>query len=251
MMAYLRKWATPLGVLAVAALYYWAITGIQVNPPTKIEGERSIWVLMMTDMDWDYLPELIVMLGETLQMAILGTVIAAILAVPFGFLASANIGRRLSGLGKFILNFIRAFPEILFAVIFIKGVGPGPFAGVLAMGINSVGMLGKLYSEAVEQIDRGPVEALSSTGANRIQQIWYAVVPQVLPEFASYVIYRFEINMRAASVLGIVAAGGIGAPLIFAIMQRVWGRVGIILLGIIVLVSIVDAFSSYTRKRLV
>jgi phosphonate transport system permease protein len=251
MMATLRRWTTPFGLLAVAALYYWAITSIKITPPTRIAGERSIWGIMIREMDWAYTPEMIVMLIETLQMAIVGTLLAAVLAIPFGFLASANIGKRLAGLGKFNLNFIRAFPELLFAVIFIKAVGPGPVAGVLAMGINSVGMLGKLYAEAVEQIDRGPVEALASTGANRVQQIFFAVIPQVVPEFASYVIYRFEINMRAASVLGIVAAGGIGAPLIFALLQREWGRVGIILLGIIVLVSIIDLLSSYLRKRLV
>lgn len=250
MMAAIKKWQSTFWVLVVAALYYWAISGLNFGQIRTVEG-RSIFLLMLTEMDWAYSGDLAVKLLETVQMAVLGTLLASFLAVPFGFLAARNMGKRLAGFGKFVLNVIRVFPEIILAIIFIKGVGPGPLAGVLAMGIHSIGMLGKLYAEAVESIDKGPTEALLSTGANRVQQVWFGVLPQVLPEFASYVIYRFEINARAATVLGIVAAGGIGAPLTFAIGQREWGRVGIILLGIVLVVSAIDAGSSWLRKKLV
>ncbi len=253
MMAALRKWQSVFWLLVTAAVLYWAAADLQSYPvnwkDTWPQVKRMLY--LMVHMDWSFLPDLAAKLLETVQMAILGTLLAALLAVPFGFLASANMGRRLSSTGKFLLDAIRTFPEIILAIIFIKGVGPGPLAGVMAMGIHSIGMLGKLYSEAVEAIDRGPTEALMATGANKIQQLWYAVMPQVLPEFASYALYRFEINARAATILGIVGAGGIGTPLIFAIQNHVWGRVGIILVGIVVVVTLIDLGSSWLRRKLV
>ena len=107
-------------------------------------------------------------------------------------------GKLTSGFGKFVLSFVRTFPELVMALLFIKAVGPGSFAGVLALGLHSIGMLGKLYSEGIENIDKGPTEALLATGANRFQILWYAVLPQVLPDFLSYTLYRFEINVRSA-----------------------------------------------------
>ncbi len=160
-------------------------------------------------------------------------------------------GKLTSGTGKFVLSFVRTFPELVMALLFIKAVGPGSFAGVLALGLHSIGMLGKLYSEGIENIDKGPTEALIATGANRFQILWYAVLPQVLPDFLSYTLYRFEINVRSAAILGVIGAGGIGTPLIFALSSRNWSRVGIILLGIILMVIIIDFISSSIRKRIV
>jgi phosphonate transport system permease protein len=137
------------------------------------------------------------------------------------------------------------------AILFIKAVGPGPFSGVLALGVHSIGMLGKLFSEAIENMDLKPAESLTACGANEIQKVWFAIIPQVLPEFASFSLYRFEINVRAASILGIVGAGGIGTPLIFALEARAWSRVGVILLGIIIMVTLIDIVSGYIRRKLV
>ncbi len=252
--ATLKKFVTPFWVLATVALLYWAVSGLETHMPdwsATWPSMGSMFRRMIFEAEWSYLPELTLKIIETIQMAVLGTLLASILALPFGFLAAKNMARRFTPVGKFLLNAIRVFPEVILAIVFIKGVGPGPLAGILAMGFHSIGMLGKLYGEAVESVDRGPIEALASTGANRVQQIWFAIIPQVLPEFASYAIYRFEINSRAATVLGVVGAGGIGAPLIFAIQQRAWERVGIILFGIIVVVSLIDAGSSWLRKKLV
>ena len=160
-------------------------------------------------------------------------------------------GHTLSGTGKFVLSFIRTFPELVMAIMFIKAVGPGSFAGVLALGLHSIGMLGKLFSEEIENMDLGPTEALVATGANRFQVLWFAVIPQVIPGFLSYTLYRFEINVRSAAILGVIGAGGIGTPLIFALTSRDWNRVGIILLGIIVMVTIIDLISGYLRKKIV
>ncbi|HLO03042.1 MAG TPA: phosphonate ABC transporter, permease protein PhnE [Symbiobacteriaceae bacterium] len=201
--------------------------------------------------DWAYAAEGTVKLLQTMEMAVLGTLIAAVLALPFAFLASRNVAARFAGVGRFLLNVIRTVPEIILAIIFIKGVGPGAMAGVLAMGIHSIGLMGKLYADAVEAIDKGPIEAIQACGGNRLQQIWYGMIPQVLPEFASFVLYRFEINARAAVVLGVVGAAGIGTPLLFAILSGEWGRVGIILLLIVVAVSLIDLGSGKLRKKLV
>lgn len=249
-----RNWQSWFWLLVTALLLYWSAAGLEtpaVDLGTTLPQTVQIFRIMFGQMEWGYLGDLVIKLVETVQMAVLGTLLAAVLALPFGFLAARNTGRRLAGVGKVLLDAIRAFPEVILAIIFMKGVGPGPLSGIMAMGFHSIGMLGKLYAEAVESIDGGPAEALLSTGANRIQQVWYAIIPQVLPEFASYALYRFEINARAAAILGIVGAGGIGAPLIFAIQQRVWGRVGIILLGIIAVVSLIDVVSGWIRRRLV
>ena len=133
-------------------------------------------------------------------------------------------GKLTSGTGKFVLSFVRTFPELVMALLFIKAVGPGSFAGVLALGLHSIGMLGKLYSEGIENIDKGPKEALIATGANRFQILWYAVLPQVLPDFLSYTLYRFEINVRSAAILGVIGAGNWHTSN-FALSSRNWSRV--------------------------
>jgi phosphonate transport system permease protein len=190
---------------------------------------------------------------ETVFMAVIGTVIGGILAFPMAFLAANNLlgSRLLAFPGKVVLVGIRTFPEILFAIIFVAAMGPGPTAGILAMGINSIGFLGKVFSDVVEGIDSGPSEAIRAAGGNDLHVFFYSVVPQVLPEFASYLLYRFEINLRAASVLGLVGAGGIGAPLIQRLQFRRWDEISMFMIVIVVVIIVVDALSSNVRRRLV
>ncbi|WP_313468231.1 ABC transporter permease subunit, partial [Carnobacterium sp.] len=123
--------------------------------------------------------------------------------------------------------------------------------GVLAVSIHSIGMLAKLYSEAIENMDQGPSESIISAGGNKTNVLFFATLPQLVPEFISYTLYRFELAVRSASILGIVGAGGIGTPMIFAIDARSWDRVGIILIGIIVMVTLIDFLSGTLRKKLV
>ena len=208
--------------------------------------------------DWSYvsLPDgedLLHGLIDTLAIAILGTFISAFLSVPFAFWAATNMssGKLTSGSGKFVLSFVRTFPELVMALLFIKAVGPGSFAGVLALGLHSIGMLGKLYSEGIENIDKGPTEALLATGANRFQILWYAVLPQVLPDFLSYTLYRFEINVRSVCDFRGYWSRRDWYTFNFALSSRNWSRVGIILLGIILMVIIIDWISSSIRKRIV
>ncbi|MGG2064967.1 phosphonate ABC transporter, permease protein PhnE [Bacillus sp. S14(2024)] len=252
----LYRWII-IGVLAM--IYIWAFSGVPMEGIKETAGQITKAIMTgIINPDWDYvsLPDgedLLHGLVDTLAIAVLGTFISAFLCVPFAFWAATNMstGKVTSGSGKFVLSFIRTFPELVMALLFIKAVGPGSFAGVLALGLHSIGMLGKLYSEGIENIDKGPTEALVATGANRFQVLWYAVLPQVLPDFFSYTLYRFEINVRSASILGMVGAGGIGTPLIFALSSRNWSRVGIILLGIIIMVIVIDFISSSIRKRIV
>ncbi|MFC5449593.1 phosphonate ABC transporter, permease protein PhnE [Paenibacillus aestuarii] len=250
---------TLLGWIVVLALIVWSLTGLEL---TGIQP--TTWVLMksmfkgLTHPDWAYvyIPEgedLLRSLLETLSISYLGNFVSAIVCIPFAFWAASNMSRSryVSGSGKVFLSIVRTIPEVIMALIFIKAVGPGAFAGVMALGLHSVGMLGKLYAEAIENMDMGPTEAMTAVGANIWQKMAYAVVPQVIPDFISYTLYRFEINVRSATLLGIIGAGGIGTPLVFAINARQWPRVGIIIIGIVITVSIIDYISGTLRKRIV
>lgn len=189
----------------------------------------------------------------TIAIAFAGTTIGTILAIPFTLLASRNLWGKNSvvpRIGKLILDVLRSFPELIYAIIFVKVVGPGAFAGVLAIGVHQIGMLGKLFAEEMEKMNEDAVEACKSVGANSVQTMFYARIPQLMPIYASLILNHFEIGVRSASTLGLVGAGGIGAPLIFAIQARNWDKVSIILLAVIVTVYLLDILTGYIRKRL-
>lgn len=202
---------------------------------------------------WETAPLAFSAMAETFFMAVVGTTIGATLAFPVSFLAAANLigGNAAAAPGKTLLVAIRTFPEIVLAVIFVVAAGPGPTAGIMAVGIHSIGFLGKIFADIIESIDPGPSEAIRATGGNPLHVFFYSVVPQVLPEFASTALYRFEINLRAATVLGLVGAGGIGLPLIQRIQFRRWEQVSMILIVIVAVIIVVDAVSSRIRRRLV
>lgn len=202
---------------------------------------------------WATAPLAIDSMAETFFIAVIGTTIGGALAFPLSFLAAGNLlgGTRYAAPGKTVLVAIRTFPEILLAIIFVAATGPGPTAGIMAVGIHSIGFLGKIFADVIEGIDQGPNEAIRAAGGTQLEVFLYSVVPQVLPEFASNLLYRFEINLRAATVLGLVGAGGIGLPLIQRIQFRRWDQVSMILIVIIVVVIVVDALSSRLRRRLV
>lgn len=256
-----KKNKVGLGFISIALIltYIWAFAGMGVPEVKQTAGQISKAIFSgIFHPDWDYISQpggedLLHSLLDTLAIAVLGTFISALLCIPFAFWSAVNMskGNTISGSGKFILSFIRTFPELVMAIMFIKAVGPGSFAGVLALGLHSIGMLGKLFSEEIENMDLGPTEALTATGANRLQTLWFAVIPQVIPGFLSYTLYRFEINVRSATILGVIGAGGIGTPLIFALTSRDWNRVGIILLGIIIMVTLIDLISGYLRKKII
>ncbi len=188
----------------------------------------------------------------TLQIALWGTALAIATAIPLGLLSAANIApawvhqpvRRL-------MDACRAINEMVFAMLFVVAVGLGPFAGVLALWIHTTGTLAKLFSEAVEAIDPQPVEAIRSTGAGKLQEIAYGVIPQVMPLWVSYSLYRFEANVRSASVVGMVGAGGIGVVLWEIIRGFYYAQTCAVLLIIIASVTLIDFGSARLRKRFI
>ncbi|MEX0836664.1 MAG: phosphonate ABC transporter, permease protein PhnE [Nitriliruptor sp.] len=190
---------------------------------------------------------------ESLHMAWIGTVIGAMFSLPMGFLAARNVSPRVVVLAsRAILNAIRAIPELIWAIMIMLPIfGLGPVSGAMALGINSIGTLGKLTSEVIEGIDPGPVEAARSSGARQLQILRWGTLPQVMPEVVAFWLYRFEINIRAGAILGVVAAGGIGSLLSSVLGRRLWERAGI-MLAVIVLVTIaVDLVSACIRKRII
>ena len=188
----------------------------------------------------------------TIAIGFFGTSVGTVLAIPFTLLSAKNLWKNpvTPRIGKFVLDVLRAFPELVYAIIFIKVVGPGPFAGVLAIGVHQIGMLGKLFTEEMERMDETAVEACQAVGANGVQTMFFARIPQLMPLYASLVLNHFEIAVRSASTLGLVGAGGIGATLIFAIQAARWPRVSIILLTVIVTVFLLDLLTGWVRKKL-
>lgn len=192
------------------------------------------------------------MLGETILISYVGTLFGAVLAFSLNFFAAENTSPApwLRFLVRRVLEFARTVPGIVFALIFVIAFGLGPMAGVLAIAIHSTGALGKLFSEIVENADMKPVEGVRSTGASWLSCMRFALLPQVAAGYASYALLRFEINVREASVMGFVGAGGIGQELVVAIRKFYYSDVSAILLTIIVTVFVIDIGTGWVRGRL-
>ena len=191
------------------------------------------------------------MMWLTVQIAMWGTFLAVIIAVPFGLACSRNIAPIwLQQPMRILMNLIRSIPDLVVGTLFLVAVGLGPFAGVMALAINTGGVLAKLFSEAVESIDKGPVEGVRATGATRLQEIVWGVIPQVAPHWTSYALYRFESNSRAATVLGLIGAGGIGQLLFDSLNSFAYHQLSAIVIVIIVAVSLIDLLSQAMRSRL-
>ncbi len=191
------------------------------------------------------------LLLETISIAFLGTIVGAVISVPIAFLSATNlVPKPVAMIGRVFTMLIRTIPAFIYGLMFIRVTGPGPFAGLLTMSFCSVGMVSKMYIETIEDLDTGILEALDAMGCTTFQKIRHGIIPQLLPDFASTIIYRFDMNLRDATVLGLVGAGGIGAPLIFAMNSYKWSQVGAILIGLIVLVLLVEVGSSKIRNKL-
>ena len=185
----------------------------------------------------------------TLQIALWGTALAVLCAIPFGLLSASNITPAwVHQPVRRVMDAARAINEMVFAMLFVVAVGLGPFAGVLALWVHTTGILAKLFSEAVEAIDPQPVEGIRSTGANALEEIVYGVIPQVMPLWISYTLYRFESNVRAAAVVGMVGAGGIGVILWEIIRGFYYAETCAVLIIIVVTVSLIDLASARVRK---
>ncbi|GAA1702393.1 phosphonate ABC transporter, permease protein PhnE [Microbacterium sediminicola] len=234
------NWARLLGLPGAVGNYAVLMgSGVFQNP--FAEPWNEYWALATSRM------------LESVQMAWIGTLIGAALSLPLGFLAARTISPPgVVFVVRQILNAIRALPEVVLAIVLIMPIfGLGPLTGALALGIGSIGTLGKLTAEAIEATDPGPVEAAIASGAGPLQRIRWAIVPQALPEILAFWLYRFEVNIRASAVLGVIGAGGIGSLLSQLFNRREWAQIGVTLVVIIVVTIIVDSISGAARKRLI
>jgi len=187
----------------------------------------------------------------TIQIALWGTFLAVFLAVPLGLAAARNIAPVwVVTPVRWIMNLLRSIPDLVMALLFIVAVGLGPLAGVLAITLNTAGVLAKLFSEAVESIDKGPVEGVRATGASGLHEIVWGVIPQVAPLWTSFALYRFESNSRSATVLGLIGAGGIGQVLFDSMNAFDFSAVSAIVIIVVVAVTLIDMLSQAMRKRL-
>lgn len=241
----LLMWGVLLGVLSIS----WKGADMR---PLELFRDSSNMVKYAADFfppnfsNWRlYLQEMLV----TLQIALWGTALAVVCSVPLGLLAASNITpwwihqpvRR-------VMDAFRAINEMVFAMLFVVAVGLGPFAGVLALWVHTTGTLAKLFSEAVEAIDPQPVEGIRATGAHKLEEISFGVIPQVLPLWVSYTLYRFEANVRSASVVGMVGAGGIGVVLWEIIRGFYYAETCAVLIIIILTVTLIDFASGKLRR---
>ena len=215
-------------------------------------GDFFDQLVMMANLDMSVAAPVIEATIETLQTALVATFVALLISLPLGFAAAANVNDSAWGrhLVRFGLNADRAVDTLIVAIIFVGAFGLGPLAGTLALAVHSVGMLAKLFYEAIEEIDDGPVEALQSVGASHLAVIRWAMFPQVVPYFISYTLYRLELNVRGAVVLGLVGGGGIGRLLMEYAALADWGKVATVVLVIMILVMALDGASSRLRSAL-
>ncbi len=239
--------AAALGVVLIAI---WYVNLLDFD--TLVQGVPAIMTLAGESFPPDFsngaswLSPLI----DTLAMSIAGTAIAVALSLPVAFLAARNTSPHplVFQLTRIVLNGLRSVPELIMGIIFVAAVGFGALPGVLALGMHSIGMVGKFFAEAIEHVDEAPVEAARAAGATRLQVLIHAVLPQVLPQFADVSIYRWEYNFRASTVMGMVGAGGIGFELMGSLRIMQYQEVLAILLVILLMVTLVDALSGVLRK---
>jgi phosphonate transport system permease protein len=244
-----------LGLLGVG-LFLWGLHALEVTPGRLIHGIGQlgrVFMLMMppevTEHVWDYARAI----GETLAMAFLGTLAASLLAVPLAMMGARNI----MPLGPVRLlvrrssDVVRGIDSLVWAIFFVSVVGLGPFAGILAIAVNDTGVLTKLYAEAIENTDREQVRGVRATGAGRMQTIGFGVLPQVMPVLLGNSLYFLESNVRSATILGVVGAGGIGFFLMDRMMISAWREVALIVIMVLVTVAAIDALSRVLRGRLI
>ena len=239
-------------LLLTAAACYWALSGVEFSLPRLIEGTPFMidFIKRMFPPNWSIFDKVFEATIVTIQLALAGTILAAIISFPISFLAARNI----CGNGwfvrfmTFLFNADRSIDALILALFFVSAVGLGPFPGVLALAIHSIGMLGKLFAEAIEGVDKGPIEALESVGASKLEVIRWAILPQVFPYFISYTLFRFELNVRVAVVLGLVGAGGIGFLLVSYMRLFQYQNVTMVVGVILVLVMGIDGVSSKLRR---
>lgn len=251
-----RRWRFHHIALAAAVIAFlaWCADGVDLRPREVLQALPVIGIFFgrMWPPRWEFAGAAWKPALETIYVAIWGNVLATLVGLPLGVLAARNVvaSPTVRHGVKAVLNLFRSISELIWAIFFVAAVGLGPFPGALALGMNYGGILGRLYAEAMENVDPGPIEALQATGASRFQVILFAIVPQALPQFVTYNLYWFEVAVRSATVLGMVGAGGIGFELITTIRLFEWRETGLILLLILGMVTVIDLASTAIRSRI-
>ena len=243
----------------VAGVLYWSALGthfsgpeLSKNLPAIGEFFRKLFPSEGKPWPTEALPEITKRLIETFRIAIAASLFGALLALPLPLIAARNLaGKALYTFGRAVLNLIRSVPDLVLATLLAASFGIGPLAGFLALLVFSFGVVGKLLCDSVETIDPGPREAVAAAGGTRLQQAFCAVFPQVGPDYLAYTLYSFEINIRAASVLGVVGAGGIGMVLQSSLSLLQYTQVGLVILITFAVVFLIDSFSTWVRGKLV
>ena len=250
-----RRWkrqllgSSPLLLLVLACA--WG-TGL-LDARRLIQGVPSVARLAgeMLPPDFRNAMDWVKPLFQTVLMSVASTALALALSLPLGCLAASNVvpNRAVYWGARGILNALRGIPELILGIFFVAAVGFGVLPGVLALGLHSAGMVGKFFAEAMEHVDQGPVEAVRATGATPLQVVAHGILPQILPQMADVAIYRWELNFRASTVIGLVGAGGIGFELIASLRIMNYREVGAILIVVFVMVCLIDGLSALLRRR--
>jgi phosphonate transport system permease protein len=251
----LAAWAMDLLIWGgVAVLLVWSFDAVDLGNLTKLVTNSAniqtfaVELLRPNFADWRLFVE---KMWETIQIALWGTFLAVFLGIPMGLAAARNIAPVwVVQPVRWVMNLLRSVPDLVMGLLFVVAVGLGPLAGVLAITLNTAGVLAKLFSEAVESIDKGPVEGVRATGGSRLQEIVWGVIPQVAPLWTSFALYRFESNSRSATILGLIGAGGIGQVLFDRMNAFDFRAVSAVVIVVVVAVTLIDLLSQAMRKRL-
>ncbi len=241
-------------VLFVVGIYKTKFSVYELLDEDGFGGAKRLFSGIFSP-NWQILPAAVLNMVETIFMAFLATFLAIPFAFVLSFMAAKNIMKHPAAFAFYmflrtVLNVMRSIEAMIWAIIFSVWVGIGPFAGMLALMIHSIASLTKQYSEMVETVNDGPIEGVQSCGANKLQTIWYAIVPQVILPYISFTVYRWDINVRMATIIGLVGGGGIGTMLIKYQGQAMWPEVGTIVVVIAIVVWIMDQASAYIREAL-
>ncbi|MBC8337191.1 MAG: phosphonate ABC transporter, permease protein PhnE [Alphaproteobacteria bacterium] len=249
-----RRQYAIIGMVVFAAAL-WSAWGTEFNVPKLMEGLPHIYALgeRMLPPDFSILKDLAGPMIETLEMALLGTTIPIFFALPLAFLAAVNTAPNplVSIIVRLFIGIFRTVPELIWAMVLVTAVGLGPFPGVLALVLHTIGGLGKFYYEAIESTDPGVMEAMQAAGASRFKVIWYGVMPNVLPVMMSSTLFYWEYNNRASTVLGLVGAGGIGLALTHALQDFRYPEVVTCLILIVLILVIIDRISAFLRGKII
>nr|WP_234642221.1 phosphonate ABC transporter, permease protein PhnE [Delftia tsuruhatensis] len=240
--------------LAIAWVLHWSAGGAQMSWGELAAGMPQIadFAARSFPPDWSILPRLWAPALETVQIAIWGTLLSVVLALPLSFIAAGNLHgwHWLRRATRQFLNVVRSINELILALVFVSAVGLGPFPGVLALALHGMGMLGKFFAESIEEIDDGPLQALRSAGASQLQLIVFGVIPQAITAWIAVVLYRFEVNLRSATVLGMVGAGGLGFELVGSLKLFRYQETATCIIVITVMVIAADLVSHGLRRRI-